>query len=231
MIRTTIISVAMLAALLLSAFGQYSAWPHTGAITILTTPDGANIPTGTSVGGFPLLVRLHKEWFDFTKAKVRGEDVRFSTSAGRMTMGEWVHVLHTYQKGDTRVYVNGVLDGTSTNPEAPLAIKSPARLWIGGWDNNYDFVAGVDEVRISNVVRSPEWARLQYENQKPLQTLVGPVVQPGSTFFAAPERATVMEGGNRCFHRAGGRGAEDVLGAAERRAGDDRVNGSARLHL
>ena len=35
----------------------------------------------------------------------------------------------------------------------------------------------IDEVRVSSVVRSPDWVRLQYENQKPFQTLVGPLVQ------------------------------------------------------
>ena len=44
-------------------------------------------------------------------------------------------------------------------------------MWIGGWYNNYEFVGDIDEVRISKVVRSADWVRLQYENQKPLQTL------------------------------------------------------------
>ena len=61
---------------------------------------------------------------------------------GRSTlpMSQWIHVVHTYQQGDSRVYVNGILDGASTNTAAPLAIKSPARMWIGGWYNNYDFI-------------------------------------------------------------------------------------------
>ena len=101
----------------------------------------------------------------FSDANVQGEST--------LPMGEWVHVVHTYQKGDSRLYVNGVLDGASTNAAAPLAIKSPARLWIGGWYNNYDFIGDIDEVRISKVARSADWVRLQYENQKPLQTLAG----------------------------------------------------------
>ena len=31
-------------------------------------------------------------------------------------MHQWAQVVHTYQEGDSRVYVNGVLDGVSTNP-------------------------------------------------------------------------------------------------------------------
>ena len=60
--------------------------------------------------------------------------------------------------------------------------------------NNYDFTGAIDEVRISKVARSADWVRLQFENQKPLQTLVGPVVQSGSTFSVSPAQITVLEG-------------------------------------
>lgn len=369
----------MLFALLPSAFAQYPGWPHSGALTILTTPEGANLPAGSSVEGFPLLVRLNKGWFDFKQAQANGEDLRFSTTAGaplayqveewgaakgtasvwvripkiegnarqtirmhwgkadaasesngatvfnesngflsvwhmngivkdevgtleskdvgttptggiignarhlagkqgifcgekitalptgasphsteawfraeqangrliawgnehaqgkvvmsfqspphvrmdcyfsgadvsttgRMPLDQWIHVIHTYQEGDSRIYVNGVLEATSKNPRSPLAIKSPARLWLGGWYNNYDFVGDLDEVRISKVARSAEWIRLQYENQKPLQTLVGTVPQPGARFAASPAQATVMEGKSATFTGQAG-GAEKV---------------------
>ena len=49
-------------------------------------------------------------------------------------------------------------------------------------------------MRVSKVARSADWVKLQYENQKPLQTLTGPVVQPGNAFSVSPARVTVMEG-------------------------------------
>ncbi len=61
---------------------HYTAWRYSGALYILTTPEGAGLPATASVEGFPLLVRLNKEWFDFTQAKANGEDIRFSTSTG-----------------------------------------------------------------------------------------------------------------------------------------------------
>jgi hypothetical protein len=341
----------------------YPGWQHSGSLFILTTPEGANLPASAAEDGFPLLVRLHKDFFDFGQAKANGEDVRFSADgkalayqveewdpaqgaaciwvriptikgnarqeirmhwgkadaasessgsavfnesngylsvwhmndvvkdevgtleskdvgttacegmigqarhfAGRqgiscgdkipnypsgagphsseawfraekpngrvlawgneqaqgkvvmyyqspphvkmecyfsgadvaggstIPMTQWVHVVHAYQKGDSRVYVNGVLDGTSITAGAPLNIRSPARMWIGGWYNNYDFIGDIDEVRISKVVRSADWVRLQYENQKPMQTLVGPLVQPGNAFSVAPTQMAVLEG-------------------------------------
>ena len=342
----------------------YPGWKQSGSVYIVTARDGANLPASTLVAAFPLLVRLHKDFFNFSQVKARGDDIRFSTSTGvplayqieewdaakgeasiwvrvptikgnerqeikvhwgkadavsessgaavfnesngylsvwhmsgpvkdevgiiesknegtttiagmigsarhfegrqgifggdkianypsgasshsseawfraekpngrvlawgneqaqgkvvmhyrspphismdcyfsdanvqsgsALPPSQWIHVVHTYQKGDSRVYVNGVLDGASTGPAAPLAIKSPAKLWIGGWYNNYDFVGDIDEVRVSKVARSADWIRLQYENQKPLQTLTGPLVQPGSAFLVSPLQVTVMEG-------------------------------------
>lgn len=67
---------------LLAAPAPYSAWPHTGSLYILTTPEGADLPPPATIEGFPLLVRLNKESFDFTKAQAQGEDVRLATSAG-----------------------------------------------------------------------------------------------------------------------------------------------------
>ena len=345
---------------------QYRSWQHTGALTILTTPEGADLPASASVEGFPLLVRLHKDWFDFKQAKTGGEDVRFSSSTGaalayeieewdaakgvasiwvrvlriagnarqtirvhwgkadaasesngkvvfnesngylsvwhlgdvvrdevgtleskdvdttatagmvgkarhfagkqgifcgekitgypsadaahttqawfraeqpnvtiigwgnegggrgskvrmqfrspphvqvdsdfsnvsgesRLPVNEWIHVVHTYGGGPRRIYINGKLDGEATTK---LDIKSPARLWLGGWYHNYDFVGDLDEVRVSKVARSADWVRMEFENQKPLQTLVGPLVQAGAAFAVSPAQATVMEGKSATF--------------------------------
>ena len=346
------------------ASAAYPGWTHSGSMFVITTPEGADLPASAAVENFPLLVRLHKDFFDFTLANAKGDDLRFSTAKGEplayqieewdadkgvasvwirlpkiqgnsrqeiklhwgksdarpesdgravfnetngylsvwhmtgpvtdevgtltsidagtsrcdgvigqarhfagkqglfcgdkipnyptgasshsseawfraakpngtvlswgnehaqgkvvmqyqspphvrmdcyfseanvegksaIPLSEWAHVAHTYEKGNSRVYVNGVLDGVSMAPAAPLAIRSPARLWIGGWYNNYNFVGDVDEVRISKVARSADWIKLQYENQKPMQTLVGPVVQEGNEFSLSAEKVEVDEG-------------------------------------
>jgi hypothetical protein len=364
MIRRVFFGMAVLLMLLESVPAQYPGWRHMGAIYLITTPEGANMPASMSEDDFPVLVRLNKDFFTFSEAKANGEDIRFSTSSGTplayqieewdgsngaasiwvriptikgnarqeiklywgkadaasesngsavfdesngflgvwhmndvvkdhvgtleskdigtmpvngivgsarhfagrqgifcgdrisnypsgadphsseawirpdkpngtilawgneqsqgkvvmqfrspphinmdcyfsdgnvkgdspLDMSQWIHVVHTYRKGDSRVYVNGLLDGVSTSRGASLAIKSPARLWIGGWYDNFDFVGDIDEVRISKAARSAEWIRLQYENQKALQTLVGLVVQPGNGFSVSQSQATLPEG-------------------------------------
>lgn len=120
-------------------------------------------------------------------------DSDFSDVAGtsRLPMSEWVHVVHTYNSVEGKIYINGKLDGEA---KPKLNIKSPARVWLGGWYDNYDFIGDLDEVRISKVARSTDWIRLQYENQKPLQTLVGPLIQPGLEFTVSQEKVSLSEG-------------------------------------
>ena len=389
----------------------YQSWQQSGALTILTTPDGADLPKGAVVEQFPLLVRLSKDWFDFTQTKAGGGDVRFSTEAGKalayeieewdamkgtasiwvripriegnarqtlrihwgkadaasesdakavfnetngylsvwhmgetirdevgtleskdtgtavtagmigkarhfpgkagifcgdkitsypsadaphtteawfraeqanstiigwgnegggrgskvrmqfaspphvridsdfsnvvgtshLPMREWIHVVHTYGDGPRRIYINGKLDGEATTK---LDIKNPARVWLGGWYNGYDFVGDLDEVRISKVARSAEWVRLQYENQKPLQTLVGPVPQSGVAFSVTPAQSIVLEGKTLQFiAQAGGAqkvywilkrdGQESVVATDTCKYGFDagRVSGDKRAAL
>ena len=368
-----------------AAVAPYPAWQHSGVLTILTTPEGADLPVGTVTEGFPLLVRLHKDWFDFKQAKADGADVRFSTSAGaplayqveewdaangsasiwvrvpriegnarqalrmhwgkadavsessgkavfnesngylsvwhlgdtvqdevgtlesketgtsltngivgkarhfpgkagifggdkipnypagasphssevwfrsrtpnstlvawgneqaqgkvvmqfrspphinmdcyfsggnvasgsRLPLGEWTHVVHTYQQGESLLYLNGKLDGSNTKNGGPLNIRTPARLWIGGWYNNYTFIGDMDEVRISKVTRSADWVRLQFENQKPQQTLVGPLMQPGSAFGVSQEKVVVDEGKSVSFTAQAG-GAQKIFWVLKR---------------
>ena len=363
-LKVLVVVVSAFTLMRIEAADQYSGWKYSGSVFIITTPEGANLPSSVVEKDFPLLVRLHKDFFNFSQAKPDGADIRFSTSSGeplayqiedwdaargvasiwvripvikgnerqeiklywgkddaksesngaavfnesngylsvwhmgdtvkdevgsleskdvnttlttgvigkarhlagrqgifggekitnyptgsnphsteawfraekvngtvigwgnehaqgkvvmnfhspphvrmdcffsgadvattnRVPLNEWVHVMHTYQKGDSRLYVNGVLAGISTSQGAPLAIKTPARLWIGGWYHNYNFIGDIDEVRVSKVARSADWARLQFENQKPQQTLVGLVVQPGNTFGVSQEKITVPEG-------------------------------------
>lgn len=130
--------------------------------------------------------------------------------ASRVPIGDWTHVVHTYREGEAKLYVNGVLDGTNMAQGGPLNIRTPARLFIGGWYNNYDFVGDLDEVRVSNVVRSPEWVKLQFENQKPNQSLVGPLVQPGSEFSVSPPQLAVREKQSVTIQAKAG-GAQKVL--------------------
>ena len=354
---------------------DFAAWRHHGAMYILTTPDGADLPASASVDGFPLLVRLDRDFLDFSQCADDGRDIRFSQddgtalahqieewdrAAGRATIwvripriegnarqalrvhwgnraapdassgkavfneangfcsvwhmnapvaddtgsveskdegttatrgivgdarhlaggqgvfaggdiatypkgtgpmttsswfraervngtvvawgkekrpskvmmnflsppriaiqcyfadvnakralatGEWYQVVHTYSPNDSRVYINGVLEGKS-KPE--LDLPEVSALWIGGWYGNYNFVGDVDEVRIARVARSADWIRLEYENQKPMQTAVGPIVRDGTGFTLSDDAITLDEGA-RATVRAQIGGAQKIV--------------------
>ncbi|MDA1017824.1 MAG: DUF2341 domain-containing protein, partial [Planctomycetota bacterium] len=359
---------------------EYRDWKHSGSIWLLTTPDGAELSAEAKVEQFPVLVRLHRDFFDFAQAKSNGDDVRFSSSTGerlafqieewdaaqgiasvwvrmplitgnsrqeiklywgntnalaesdgkavfnesngylsvwhmndpvrddtgtltstdtgttatqgvigtarhfaegkgifagdmisnyptgasshstevwfrperpnstliawgneqgqgkvvmqhrspphiqmdcyfsggnvngasRVPVGDWTQVVHTYREGEAKLYVNGVLDGTNIQEGGPLNIRTPARLFLGGWYNNYDFVGDLDEVRVSKVVRSPEWVKLQFENQKPNQSLVGSLVQPGNEFSVSQPQLALSENQSVTITTKAG-GAQKVL--------------------
>ena len=145
----------------------------------------------------------------------------------RLPMSEWVHVVHAYTNGNTHLYLNGQLEGSSTDKGSPLDIRTPARMWLGGWYNNYDFVGDIDEVRISNVQRSANWVKLSYENQKRNQTLVGTLPQPGTTFEVSSEMVVMEEGSSTTVSAEAG-GAEKVYWIL-RRGDEESVVASDRF--
>ena len=69
----------------------------------------------------------------------------------------------------------------------------------------------MDEVRISKVARSADWVKLQYENQKPLQTLVGPLVRPGVEFAVSEKSIQLLEGKSITVQAKAGGSAEALL--------------------
>ena len=156
----------------------------------------------------------------FSNSDVAGES--------RVPMGEWVHVVHTYAPGDSRVYVNGRLDGVTARNGSPLNIRTPARMWLGGWYGNYQFRGEIDEARLSRVARSADWVRLEYENQKPLQTLVGTLVQTGDV-FAVSQNTVVLDEGRSVTLTAKAGGAEKVYWLLTRDGKDDgKDNGNGK---
>ncbi len=347
-----------------SSVAQYAGWQHSGSLFILTSPDGANIPAAASETGFPLLVRLDKDFFTFSQAQATGADIRFATPSGTalpfqidswdavkgsaeiwvriptitgnarqeikiywgnatttsgsngaavfsstngfaavmhladptkdevnnlapvnvnttttygmigtgrhcafgqgitcgtaittlplgssphtislwlraeecpgivlgwgkwtpyqmqvmylrapphvvvdghfsdaglagktsVPMSHWVHAALTYGSTEARIYLNGMKD-TGRATTGTLVIPSGSRFDLGGFAfQGYTFVGDLDEARFSTVARSANWVKMEYENQKPLQTMVGPVVTSGTAFSVSPTLLTVLEG-------------------------------------
>lgn len=103
----------------------------------------------------------------------------------------WTYVVQTFQSNAARLYVNGELDASTGG--GSMNIPTPSRFYLGGWWGTYKYVGDMDEVRISNVVRSANWVKLEYENQRAQQTLVGNLVQQGSAFSVSPGSVSINE--------------------------------------
>lgn len=75
----------------------------------------------------------------------------------------WYHVVATYDGSNGYCYVNGVQDGTNTGSGTndggganDVKLGSASGLYLDGY---------IDEVRVSNSVRSAAWIKTEYNNQ------------------------------------------------------------------
>ncbi len=78
----TLVCNAVMAGESVVAQSPYKTWQHHGAMIMNTTATGAAMPATAACEKFPLLVRLHKDWFDFSQAKTNGDDIRFVSESG-----------------------------------------------------------------------------------------------------------------------------------------------------
>ena len=105
-------------------------------------------------------------------------------------MGQWYHMAATYADGISKIYVNGVLDGSNGTNKPTMSLMNDIYMNIG----NDNFAGEIDEVRVSKVARTDAWLKLEYENQKAGQTLVGTLMQAGDEFALTPAAIKLEEG-------------------------------------
>lgn len=96
-----------------------------------------------------------------------------ATTTSTIGSGTTVYVTFTNSATETAIFINGVSDVTGaaasfTNTTNPLNI-STTTYPLNGW---------VDEVRISNVVRSADWINTEYLNQDSPGTFVSQIPDP-----------------------------------------------------
>ena len=104
-------------------------------------------------------------------------------------MGRWCHVAATYCDGTSQIFVDGKLAGTNYH-KAAMSVVRDIGMTVGGLRGSFQFAGAIDELRVSRLARSADWIKLEYENQKARQTLVGSLVQPGSDFSVSPQKST-----------------------------------------
>lgn len=91
------------------------------------------------------------------------------------------HVCGTWDGANIRIYVDGVLKGT-TALSGTLRTGQTNKAFIGRGENASPlyFPGSIDEVRLSPVARSLDWIRSSWENQRPNAAflIASPVEQP-----------------------------------------------------
>ena len=87
-----------------------------------------------------------------------------------ISIGSWFFLTGAFDGNRIRLFINGeLLDSTEIITASPVWSNSP--LLLGG--RNGELVKGImDEVRVENRARSPEWIHLSYENQRGNSVLV-----------------------------------------------------------
>jgi hypothetical protein len=143
-------------------------------------PGGARIANnrGTGSGGdYPgwqlKITDVSGRWQLWDTALDDGSSYQMYQGSPTYDYGQWYHVAMVYE-ADTqlRLYVNGVREGVvdtgpygSISNELPTAVGAAlAASGVEGTHNQF-FDGNLDEVRLSNVARSPGWLSTAYRNQ------------------------------------------------------------------
>jgi hypothetical protein len=87
-----------------------------------------------------------------------------SSPSSSFNINSWYHVVSTVSDGSQAIYVNGILQSGSSSYAGSIGTNSIS-LRIGDRHDALYFSGSLDEVRISNVARSADWIKTEYNNQ------------------------------------------------------------------
>jgi hypothetical protein len=96
--------------------------------------------------------------------KNNGFDIKLMSTAycpkckSGIAMDRWVHVAHTYEKGDSRVYVDGVLDSNVANSTS--GNNNPVDTIGNSW--NAKFAGSIPAIQVYNVALTAEQVALNF---------------------------------------------------------------------
>ena len=132
-----------------------SAWIYADS----TTGDQSVLAKGDN---FKIGLRGDEIWVYFYNQAAR-EQV---TSGALLSTGTWYHIAATFQKtggtGSTEIFLNGVSQGTLGHGKFP---KADALSLLIGNDNAGNYFDGIiDELRVTNGIRSADWFKVEYLN-------------------------------------------------------------------
>jgi len=112
--------------------------------------------------------------FNFSYPRVDSNDFFFVSSDINVKDNEWHYVAGVNTGSQLVVYIDGKEFGSTDVPDRIIYNGGPYFLMgrHGNLETNWDFMGYMDEIRISTEIRSADWIRMCYENQKPGSTVV-----------------------------------------------------------
>jgi hypothetical protein len=117
------------------------------------------------------------------------------------TANEWTYLSGSYNSNgaaptadlagaaNVRLFKNDTLSGAAntTGSVNQVSVGTAASVFIGRLQSTDRFMrGGIDEVRVSNVQRSADWNKLEYENQKAGSAVVSEVVPITNIYYVIP---------------------------------------------
>ncbi|MFW9783506.1 MAG: DUF2341 domain-containing protein, partial [Candidatus Heimdallarchaeota archaeon] len=102
--------------------------------------------------------------------QLHGDSYDLNVAQG-LSVDEWHHVVATYDGSLMKVFVDGVQDINTLVKSDNILSALPYPFRIGHGDHpegkawTYPWLGQIDEVRVSNVARSADWIKTEYNNQ------------------------------------------------------------------
>lgn len=117
--------------------------------------DGSNIRQEYGVYVFQGRIVIER-WVD---------DVGESAGSGTLPVGQWYHVVGTYDAAQLALYINGALADTS--PDTRSAKPKPTPLYVGAHEPDYGVIKGsLDEVAVYGTALTSQRVKAHYDASK-----------------------------------------------------------------
>jgi len=170
---TSWIEVATSPSLELNGQATFEAWVKLGPIVNDYTRIIDKKPVWSDTQGYDF---EYHPGFGFASSLGSGDD--FSRAENLNLDGQWHFLTATNSSAAGHIYLDGV-DRTTDFSISPLE-AGPSPLDIGRSPANVAYFGGaIDELRISNVARSPAWIQAEYLSMTGAFTSIGPEEGPG----------------------------------------------------
>jgi RHS repeat-associated protein len=86
-------------------------------------------------------------------------------SNSAIPLGQWTHVVGTYDGSTMRIYLNGVQDNSGAITGTVATISEPTEIGYNSQYGPQSFTGSLDEIRMSSSARSADWIATEYNNQ------------------------------------------------------------------